>query len=356
MLQKTKTEFYSSKIRDCGKDQKSLHKLSSCLLGRNKKVILPKHTSDEALANRFNSFFLTKIENIHSQLSDATQRTSAGVYPLDNPTFNSVLDQFQSVTEEEVTKLLKSSNLKSSQDDPIPAWLLQECTSELMPLITAIVNTSLSSGCVPTSLKCAKIKPLLKKPRLDPENLKHYRPVSNLTLLSKLIEKVVTIQLQQHLEVNCLQEQFQSAYKQRHSTETALLCVQNDLLESLDTNQIGVLLLLDLSAAFDTIDHSVLLHRLHNHCGISGTALAWFRSYLEDRKQAVAINNITSDTVSLDYGVPQGSVLGPKLFCIYTLPLGSIIQRHGLKYHLYADDTQLYVSLKLHHQPSATLL
>jgi hypothetical protein len=135
---------------------------------------------------------------------------------------------------------------------------------------------------------------------------------------------------------------FQSAYREGHSTETALTRVQNDLLKAVDNQGGAVLVLLDLSAAFDTIDHQVLLMTLRHCIGVSGSALSWFSSYLVDRQQSVRIGGTLSSPKQLPYGVPQGSVLGPQLFSIYTQPLHDIIRNSGMSFHLYADDTQLY--------------
>ena len=148
-----------------------------------------------------------------------------------------------------------------------------------LPILTLLVNLSLSTGEFCTSLKTAIVTPLLKKPNLDCDIFKNYRPVSNLSFISKLIERLVSIQLIAHLTANNLYDKFQSAYRAMHSTETALLRVQNDLLQAVDSQGGAILVLLDLSAAFDTIDHAALLHALERRCGISGTQVVCILSY-----------------------------------------------------------------------------
>ncbi len=147
--------------------------------------------------------------------------------------------------------------------------------------------------------KTAIVKPLLKKPTLNHNNLKNYHPVSNLPFMSKILEKVVLSQLVSHLNSNSLFSNVQSAYRPRHSTETALLKVVNDLLSALDDGKTTVLTLLDLSAAFDTIDHDILLHRLQHVFGIYYTALLWFKSYLVNTTQIVSANIKHSSPVDL---------------------------------------------------------
>ena len=149
-----------------------------------------------------------------------------------------------------------------------------------------------------------------------------------------------------YMTENNLHEHLQSAYKPGHSTETALVKVQNDILTSIDQHGVVILVMLDLSAAFDTIDHDILFSRMENTLGITGQALAWFKSYLSGRTLRIKIDKSFSELQDILWSVPQGSVLGPFLFLIYLLPLGKLIRKHGLELHIYADDTQLYLAIK----------
>jgi hypothetical protein len=218
------------------------------------------------------------------------------------------------------------------------------CIDKLLPAITHIINASLSSGTVPECYKAAIVRPLLKKPSLNPNELKNFRPVSNLPFLSKLLERVVLEQLSEHLSRHSLLPPYQSAYRPHHSTETALLRIATDLHNATDNGKVSALVLLDLSAAFDTLDNRVLIDRLQTTFGIHDVALAWFQSYLCDRTQSVVIDSVSSQPLPLQFGVPQGSVLGPVLFTLYTQPLTLVIERHNLNYQAFADDTQLYNS------------
>ena len=153
---------------------------------------------------------------------------------------------------------------------------------------------------------------------LDPADTKSYRPISNLPVLSKTLEQLVAHQLVEHLNLWRLLPDLQSAYRAHHSTETAVLRVLSDILDALDRGDFAVLTLLDLSAAFDTVDHTTLLCRLQITYGITDIALVWFASYLHERKLSVWYRGSCSTTASLLCGVPQGSVLGPILFLLYT--------------------------------------
>ena len=199
---------------------------------------------------------------------------------------------------------------------------------------------------MPANLKEAILLPLIKKLSLDPEVLNNFRPVSNLTFLSKVVEKVIAVRFKSHITNNRLDDPHQCAYKENHSTETALVRVHSDIIKALDNHECVLLVLLDLSAAFDTVDPKILLDTLSLRFGVKGVALSWFQSYLTDRSECVCINGSTSTKHQPTCGVPQGSVLGPLLFSCYTEPLGELIRSHGLDYKVYADDNQLYISFR----------
>ena len=207
-----------------------------------------------------------------------------------------------------------------------------------------MVNLSLSTGSIDGLLKQADVTPLLKAFELD--HLKHgnFRPVSHLQFVSKLIERVVAKRLKSHMQSNNLETDNQYGYKKGHSTETILVKITNDILIASDKKTATVLLLLDLSAAFDTVDIDRLLSILSSELGIRGTALKWFCSFLKNRTMRVKVNDAFSEVFVLEFGVPQGSVLGPILFNIYIRSIYKHIEVLGFSIKGFADDHQIYVS------------
>lgn len=346
-IKKAKSEYFQNAIASCGGDQKKLFSLVNSLLGREKPTVLPKAPSLIDLVDNFNSFFITKIANIRNDLqqqeSSSSFQTCTSISTAMTPC-TTLLDSFDFCTEGELEKILKSVSNATCSLDPAPTRLIKQNITVLCGPLLKIINLAFATGVFPSQLKTAIVKPLLKKINLDPEVKKNYRPVSNEPEASKLIEKVMANRLYDHLSSNNLLEEFQSAYKPAHSTETALIRIYNDLLCELDKGRSCFLVLLDLSSAFDTVDHDILLNLMSDHLGVKGTALDLLRSYLSERTQRVVIRDSQSSLISLKYGVPQGSVLGPLLFCIYLLPLGQVLRDHGMCFHMYADDTQLYVS------------
>ena len=234
----------------------------------------------------FLSFFLNKISNIRNSILPP-------IAPIVvRPTSTPLLLEFSQVSLEYLSEIVSKMHPSSSPLDFIPTTIFKDAFNAIGFYVLSIVNSSLSSGCVPDYFKHAVIQPLLKKHNLDPSLPENYRPISKLPFISKILEKVVCEQLLLTVENNDIFDHFQSGFRKKHSTETALLRVTNDILMSADSGECSVLLLLDLSAAFDTIDHSILVSRLEQWAGLRGTALQWFASYLLNRSVAVAIDNL----------------------------------------------------------------
>ena len=224
----------------------------------------------------------------------------------------------------------------------VPVFLsVPDCLVSLLVLLSCDLLVCLAE--FPEQCKHAIVRPLLKKDNLDPDELKNYRSVSNLHFISKIIEKLVVQRLEDHLCKYSLFDPLQSAYRSGHSTETALVKINNDIVSSLDGGQCVILASLDLSSAFDTVDHAIFLRRLQDMYGICNTFQKWFDSYLTNRQPRVCINTSFSNPRYLKCGVPQGSVLGARIYTMYVRPMSEIINRHNVSYHSYADDSQLYI-------------
>ena len=330
--------YYSDRISRCNGDQKALYNIVSDLLDTKKVKVLPQCDDEVELANKFNQFYLDKIKKIRETIPDGANHNNEMLNENHYNTFQGHnFDSFEPVTIEELKDIIKSSNTKTSCHDPLPQYVLSNILDSLLPTLCELVNKSLSSGNI-DGVKEAIIVPLLKKAGLDTDDLKNYRPVSNLVFISKLIERVVLKRLNAHMEKNSLHVESQYGYKQFHSTETLMLKLVNDVLIGFDNNNATIVLLLDLSAAFDTVDTGKLLDILNKEIGVTGTALKWFQSFLVGRKQRVKINNSISDLLDILFGIAQGSVLGPTLFNIYSRKFANIVKLSGFVPGGFADD------------------
>ena len=344
ICENTKRCLYNRKaLKASSGDTKTLYKKLNRLLGKTCQEI-PSHSDPCSLSEDFKNFFADKVDKIRKDIVKESEAVTEVRNDAEEIEVNCRLDHFSPITLEEIKKLIGNMTNKFCGLDPIPSFLLKNCVEELSPVLLHIVNLSVMMAEFPTDMKKAVIKPTLKEDGADPDCLKNYRPVSNLPAISKLLERVVLNQLNQYLAENNLHCPVQSGYRPHHSCETLLVRMTDDIFKETQSDNIVILVLLDLSAAFDTIDHGILLDKLLRDFGICGKALGWFKSYLKNRFFCVKIDKALSDFLCLLFGVPQGSLLGPILFILYIKFLQRIASKYGLSIQLYADDSQLYIS------------
>ncbi len=285
----------------------------------------------------FISAFLSKSLSAHLSTEDA----DPPIYSQASE--DAVFSQFQNVSLSDVTRAIYRLNNKSSPCDTLPTPLLKCCVDILSPYITFLFNRSLDSGHFPSVWKKVKISPILKKSSADSHDPSSYRPISNLPVLSKVLERFVCRQLGSYIDEHDLRSRLQSAYRLHHSTETTLLKVMSDLFTSFDKGQISLLSFLDLSSAFDCVDHVLLSNRLRHSVGLRDSALKWFESFLNGRTISVS-DGQNSSSSALVCGVPQGSVLGPALFSLFITDIVPLVHEYGHQVHLFADDILIYGS------------
>ena len=344
LASKKQKDYYAQKIKDC-KGQKALYECVNSLVDRKKEAVLPEHTSPIELANDFAQYFKEKIINIRKSFPTKQLDTKEIYKPFEGVP----LLKFQSATEDEIQALVLQYGIKCAPDDPVPVKLLKSTYDVFIPIWTELVNLSLSQGSM-NCLKSGVLLPLLKDldSILDRDEYKNYRPVTNLQFVGKLIERVVKKRFDEHMAANSLHSRKQYGYKTEHSTEMLMTKVTNDLLLACDKKNPTLLMFLDLSAAFDTVDQEKLLKILDEELGIRGIALDWFRSFLCGRTQRVKIGDSYSEEVDLDFGVAQGSILGPPLFNAYTKSFPDKMKAEiNFTVEGYADDHQLFKQFNL---------
>lgn len=338
--------YYRNSLSDPTLDAKSRWNVAKKLLHSLEKPI--RRTESEALcfAIKISDYFMQKLINIRVSISKLICSNVYGNTVCVNLNANPVpLSCIATVTPMQVEKLISTMPLKFSPLDFLPVPVLKMCKTEFSCPLSILANLSFAEGCFPASLKGAQVTPLLKKPHLDASDSANYRPISNLGTIGKIIERLALLTLQNHITSSPNFCPTQSGYRKLHSTETAITKTVNDLLLTADSGNPSTLVTIDLSSAFDTINHDILMHRLNSDFGLSHQALNWVRSYLSNRHQYVSVGGHSAAVTDIISGVPQGSVLGPILFSAYTSPIGRLIDSFNVSHHHYADDTTLYTKL-----------
>ena len=336
-----KRKFYTEGIA-LASSSKELHQIVNTLSNRHPPRTLPTLCLSAYLTSIFIKHPTINVEKLRANIS-SEHVASTLVTGTTAATFSSS----KKVSQLTVKECILISALKSCELDSIPFKLLVECLDSILPSLTDLLNSSIVSGIFPQCFKSDLITPILKKRCLDHNAVKNYRLVSNLCFIAKISEKYVLSLVSSYLNTHNLYNTCQSAYRPGHSTETALLKVVNDLFLSLNKDSISVLALLDLSSAFDIIDHPIFVHPLHTDFGFTDTVLQWSSSYLTDRTHYISLSNHSSAFAPVHSGVPQGSVLCPMLFTMYIKPLSAIIDSHSIIHHSFAGDLQLRMSAPL---------
>ena len=339
MLEFQKRHYLVTKVEEAMTDSKQLFQLVGSLLGHKEDNPLPEATSNSAVMEDFASFFHDKIDNIRSRFNNIPP------YKPNEKCNIPLLKKFAPVSARQLEKTITSMPSKTCAQDIMPTARLKEVLGTILPSLAHIVNKSLDQGAFYTDWKEALVKPLVKKTSLG-TTMTNYRPVSNLQFISKIVERVTLDQFTQHCNNNSLLPDYQSAYRKYYSCETSLVKLVNDILCTMEKQLVTVVVILDLSAAFDTVDHDLLLEVLEKQYGIVGTDRQWYTSYLKPRSFKVSIRGTTSQHRQLDYSVPKGSVQGAFLFIAYASTLNLVVQPSRLELNGFADDHSICTTFK----------
>ena len=329
MLRDVKTQTICEKVADCSQDAKKLYSLMSYLTGTKVDNPMPQHTDEDQLADEFADFFVGKIKTIHESLAE---------HPIYNPhgPRKASLNQFRSVSQDDVECVIRGMPTKSCESDAIPTSLLKEILPAVTPSLAKIINISVEHGIFAAAWKIAIIRPLLKKVELDLIS-SNYRLVSN---SGTILEQFIT-----YCDTHKLIPDYQSAYRKNFSCETSIIKVVNDVLWNFENQEVCVMCMEGLSTAFDTVDHPILLQVLQSRFGVSGSALARFELYLQPSFFKAKVGTIFSTIRSLDCSVSQESLAGPNPYSASASTLQEDVP-DDVGLNGFADDHSLKRSFK----------
>lgn len=353
LISKAKKNYFKTTIEENKHDSKNIWKNLKILGMPTKKSSSSGNIglaiNDEicfdrlSVAEKFNSFYTSVASKLVEKLPKCLNKFGSS-FVFNYYSSKGVKPNFYNlsiVTEIQVLKYINLLGLnKATGLDGIPARFVLDSASIIASPLSHIINLSIIQGSVPDDLKLARVVPLYKKN--DKTEVGNYRPVSILSIVSKVLERVVYDQVYSYLSNHDLLYQHQSGFRQGFSTETCLINLTDYLRSEMDKGNMVGMVLLDLQKAFDTVDHGILLMKLRA-IGLAESSVSWFSSYLSDRHQLVDVSGTLSSRANINCGVPQGSILGPLLFLIYVNDMSAVV-KHRL--NLYADDSGILVSGK----------
>ena len=355
LIKNAKAKYYENVFNNNNKDiKKTWDVINSVIKGSKSNTTFPTYinvrnlliSDQKNIIEEMNSYFTSVGQN----MAPESNRNYDGFSDFFSSTNNNKF-YFKDVTENEVYKIINKFQSKETKDvDGLSTKILKKISPSLFRPITLIINQSLHTGIFPDKLKIAKIIPIYKGNDLNVNVISNYRPISILPCISKVFEKIVYVQLYDHFTRYNLFSTSQYGFRSEHSTDFALLETTNRIHEYLNDGLTPLAVYMDLSKAFDTINHDILLHKLEKY-GISNVELSWFSDYLTNRFQYVFYNYNVSSLKRITTGVPQGSILGPLLFIIYINDLPSVTDINIIQ---YADDTCLLIPFK--YTPDQNLL
>ena len=342
LIKRAETLYYKSILSKHNNTSKNLWDTFGKILNEKKikhnkisslKVNNELQTEPQKIAESFNKFFSEIGENLAKKF--ANDGTDYKKY-LKDPTTHSMF--LFNTTETEIAKIIKSlKNTNSTGYDNFSTKFIKLSSSILVPALAKIFNLSIKTGIYPSNLKIAKVIPIFKKG--DQTSINNYRPISILSPINKIFEKVLYARLIKYIDKSNILYKFQYGFRKKHSTEHALIELIDQIRLSSSNNQMTCGIFIDLSKAFDTVNHTILLQKLEYY-GIRGPALNLFKSYLTNRKQYVQIDKCKSQTRPITCGVPQGSVLGPLFFILFINDLHKCCPDGKIR--LFADDTTIF--------------
>ena len=348
LIKVAKTVHYSNKFEKHKDNSKKTWEIINELRGKTKMLVKDDFVIDgqrvasrRIIANKFNEYFTSLASNLNEQILSNDRVNidpiTSFVQYLSNSVSSSIF--LEDTTPLEIVEII--NNLKNGKASDIPIVVLKRPSKLISTILAKLYNNSMQTGVFPSLFKTGKVSPIYKKD--NKALIENYRPVSILPIFGKIFERIIYNRLYKFLTSKGVLQDEQFGFRKGHSTTHALHKSVHSISNSLANGKHVLGIFIDLSKAFDTLDHSILLHKLYTY-GIRGTAHSLLKSYLSDRKQVVVYNGTVSNSCDIHYGVPQGSILGPLLFLLYVNDLMNCYTDLDTKFVLYADDTNIFIS------------